>query len=128
MPQHPRYEVRVSIKSEILDDRFQDKINEQARELSRQAAAYVKVSMEGQLLARLTKGMSAQHAQFAVSVFVDELSHIYAQIGQVNYQLLEAPPEFQLPPPPLQLAPPTPPQLSLEDIEEGLVVDGPQDP
>lgn len=125
MPQHPRFEVQITIRSEILDDRFQDKINEEAKELSRQAAAYVEVSMATQLLNRLTKQMPAQLAQYAVSVFVEELSHVYAQIGAVQYQMLETPSTFTLPAPLKQLAPPDP------DVEEATIVpdeEGPQVP
>lgn len=124
MSQHPRFEIHISITSEILDDRYQDKIDAEARELSRQAAAYVEVSMATQLLNRLTKQMPAQLAQYAVEVFVDELSHVYAQIGHVQYGLLEKPPQFTLPQLAKQLSPPS-------DIEEATIVpdeDGPTGP
>lgn len=93
MAQHPRYDVTIHMRADILDDRFNDAITAEQRYQMEQASAYVEVALTTQILQRLCKQMPAQLAQYAVEVFQDELKHVYLRIGQPTAMLLEAPAE-----------------------------------
>lgn len=114
----PKFRATVTMKAEILDDRFQHEIDAHTRELMRQTSAYIEVAMQTQLLTRLTKGMPANLAQYAIDVFIDELKHVYVQIGRPEMLLLEAPPQLDLPQP----------VAALPDVEEATVVNESSDP
>ena len=78
---HARYDVTIHMQAEILDDRFQDAITAEQKRLMDEASAYVEVVLTTQLLTQLSRHMTANVAQYAVGVFVEELKHVYIRLG-----------------------------------------------
>ena len=104
-----RYKLGMKIEAEVVDDRLKTAVDAAQRELQEQAAAYVDVVLRDQLTEKLTKAYgrwypSAQLAQIAVDILVEELKHTSLYLPGVQARLEEQPAEVA--PPPLELPPP----------------------
>lgn len=90
----PKYELHMSIEADVVDDRLRQHVDAAQKELQEQASAYVDVVIRNQLTEKLTKAFgrfspSAQLAQIAVNVLVEELKHITLQLGTPRAELME---------------------------------------
>lgn len=98
-----RYKLGMQIQAEVVDDRLKDHVDAAQKELQEQAAAYVDVVLRDRLTEKLTKAYgkwypSAQLAQIAVDILVEEIKHTSLYFPGVRAQLEETKPaEFEPP-------------------------------
>ena len=89
-----KFKLGMQISADIVDDRLKQTVDDGQRMLQEQAAAYVDVVLRDQLTAKLTKAFgkwypSAQLAQIAIDILVEELKHTSIFLPGVQAQLTE---------------------------------------
>lgn len=89
-----RYKLGMEIQAEVVDDRLKDKVDAAQKELQGQAAAYVDVILRDRLTEKLTTAYgpwypSAQLAQIAVDILVEELKHTSLFLPSIRASLTE---------------------------------------
>lgn len=102
-----RYKLGMEIQAEVVDDRLKNTVDAAQKELQEQAAAYVDFVLRDRLTEKLTKAYgrfypSAQLAQIAVDILVEELKHTSLFLPGIQAQLTETKPAE---PEPVQLPP-----------------------